>query len=57
MDKMRARYVNISIPEVLAKEIDKHLDEEKEGYRSRAEFISETIRLRLGIAKLKNTKD
>ncbi len=50
---MRVRYVNVSIHEDLAKEIDKHLDEEKEGCRSRAEFISETIRLRLGIAKLK----
>ena len=52
-EQMRARYVNVSIHEDLAREIDKHLDEEKEGYRSRAEFISETIRLRLGIAKLK----
>lgn len=50
---MRAKYVNISITEELAKEIDKYLDEEKEDYRSRAEFISEAIRLRLGIAKLK----
>ena len=30
MDQMRARYVNISIHEYLAKEIDKHLDKKKE---------------------------
>ena len=53
---MRARYVNVSIHEDLAKEIDKHLEKAKEGYRSRAEFISEVIRLRLGIAKLKQNK-
>lgn len=53
---MRERYVNISITEKLAKEIDKHVDSGKGGYRSRAEFISEAVRLRLGIAKLKEKK-
>jgi len=53
---MRARYVNVSIHEDLAKEIDKHLEKSKEGYRSRAELISEAVRLRLGIAKLKQKK-
>ena len=53
---MRARYVNISITEELAKRIDEYLDGAKEGYRSRAEFISEAVRLRLGIAKLKGKK-
>lgn len=51
---MRVRYINVSITEDLAKIIDKHIEKTKEGYRSRAEFISESIRLRLGIAKLKN---
>ena len=46
---MRARYVNLSIPEELAKEIDEFLKKSKGGYRSRAEFLSEAIRLRLGI--------
>lgn len=50
---MRVRYVNISITEDLAKMIDKYMEKSKEGYRSRAEFISEAIRLRLGVAKLK----
>ena len=53
---MRARYVNVSIHEDLAEKIDKFIKESKEGYRSRAEFISEVIRLRLGTAKLKQKK-
>ena len=32
------------------------MEKAKEGYRSRAEFISEAIRLRLGVAKLKEKK-
>jgi metal-responsive CopG/Arc/MetJ family transcriptional regulator len=51
--KMRVKYANISITEDLVKIIDEYLEKSKEGYRSRAEFISEAIRLRLGIAKLK----
>ncbi len=50
---MRVRYVNISITEDLAKKIDDFIEKTNQGYRSRAEFISEAIRLRLGIAKLK----
>jgi len=50
---MRARYVNISIHEDLAKKIDEFIEKSKEGYRSRAELISEAVRLRLGIAKIK----
>jgi metal-responsive CopG/Arc/MetJ family transcriptional regulator len=56
MDKMRARYVNISITEELAKDIDKFIESGEGGYRSRAELISEAIRLRIGIAKLKKKK-
>ena len=51
---MKIRYVNISITEELAKQIDEYIKNAKEGYRSRAELISEAIRLRLGIAKFKN---
>ena len=50
---MRVRYVNISITEELAEKIDEHITNSRDGYRSRAELISEAIRLRLGIAKLK----
>ena len=50
---MRVKYVNISITENLAKKIDEYIEKSKEGYRSRAEFISESIRLRLGILKSK----
>ena len=50
---MRVHYANISITEELVKKIDEYLEKSKEGYRSRAELISEAIRLRLGIAKLK----
>jgi metal-responsive CopG/Arc/MetJ family transcriptional regulator len=50
---MRIRYVNISITEELAKKIDEYIQKSKEGYRSRAELISEAIRLRLGITKQK----
>jgi metal-responsive CopG/Arc/MetJ family transcriptional regulator len=51
---MKVKYVNISITEELANKIDEYIKKSKEGYRSRAEFISESIRLRLGITKLKN---
>ena len=50
---MRIKYVNISITEELAKKIDEYIKQSKEGYRSRAELISEAVRLRLGIAKFK----
>jgi len=50
---MRVKYVNISITEELAKLIDDYMKKSKEGYRSRAELISEAVRLRIGIAKLK----
>ena len=50
---MRIKYVNISITEELAKKIDEYIKQSKEGYRSRAELISEAGRLRLGIAKFK----
>ena len=50
---MRARYVNVSIPEDLAKKIDDYTKKSGEGYHSRAELVIEAIRLRLGILKKK----
>lgn len=46
--KMRAKYVNVSIPEELAKEIDKFIEKSKYGYRSRAEVVIEAVRRLLG---------
>jgi len=46
---MRQRYVNISITEDLGKKIDEFIKKSKIGYRSRAELISEAIRLRIGL--------
>ncbi|MEK6914987.1 MAG: ribbon-helix-helix domain-containing protein [Nanoarchaeota archaeon] len=50
---MRVRYVNISIPEELVKEVDEFIKKSKSGYRSRAEFLSEAIRFRLGLLEPK----
>lgn len=44
MDKMRARYVNVSIPEELAKKIDEYIRKSKLGFRSRAEVVAEAVR-------------
>jgi len=41
---MRARYVNISVHEELAKKIDEYIKKSKLGYRSRAEVVSEALR-------------
>ena len=41
---MRAKYVNVSVHEDLAKKIDKYIKESKEGYRSRAELVSDAFR-------------
>lgn len=41
---MRAKYVNISIHEDLAKKIDEYIKKSKLGYRSRAEVVSEALR-------------
>lgn len=45
---MRAKYVNISIHEDLARKIDKHIKEAGDGYRSRAELASDAIRRLIG---------
>ena len=44
---MPKRYVNIKIPVELADEIDKILEKKLLGYRSRAEFVTESIRDKL----------
>ncbi len=41
---MRAKYVNVSIHEDLAKKIDEYIKDSKLGYRSRAEVVSEALR-------------
>ena len=41
---MRAKYVNVSIPEELAKKIDEFIKKSKLGFRSRAEFLVEAAR-------------
>ena len=42
---MGNEYVTIKLPKILVDEIDKIL--EKKGFKSRAEFVKEAIRLRL----------
>ena len=44
---MRRKYVTVSIPDDLAKEVDKAVSKSKLGYASRAEFIMEAVRERL----------
>ena len=44
----RARYVNISIHEDLAKKIDEYIKNSKLGFRSRAEVVSEALRKLFG---------
>lgn len=41
---MRARYVNVSIPEELAQQIDEYIEKSKSGYRSRTEVVIEAVR-------------
>ena len=45
--KMRAKYVNISVHEDLADEIDKFMKSSKMGFRSRAEVVSHAVRVLL----------
>ncbi len=48
---MRAKYVNVSIPEELAKKIDEYIKKSKLGYRSRAEVVGEALRKLIGLKK------
>ena len=43
-EKMRSKYVNVSIHEDLAKDIDEYIKKAKRGYRSRAEVVSDAVR-------------
>jgi metal-responsive CopG/Arc/MetJ family transcriptional regulator len=43
----RGKFVSVSIPEELIREIDKVLEKSKFGYESRPEFIKEAVRRRL----------
>jgi len=48
---MRAKYVNVSIHEDLAKKIDEYIRNSKSGFRSRAEVVSHAVRVLLGKKK------
>jgi metal-responsive CopG/Arc/MetJ family transcriptional regulator len=50
---MRARYVNVSIPEELAEKIDEYIEKSKLGYRSRAELVIEAVRQLMNSPKKK----
>jgi hypothetical protein len=41
------QYVNVKIPIELAEEVDKIIEKKTLGYRSRAEFVAESIRQKL----------
>lgn len=56
LTKMRVKYVNVSITEELAKKVDDFIEKSKQGHRSRAELISEAIRLRIGLLDNKKNK-
>ncbi|MBU1974827.1 MAG: ribbon-helix-helix domain-containing protein [Nanoarchaeota archaeon] len=43
-DKMRAKYVNVSIHEDLAKKIDKYIAGSKLGFTSRAGVVNQALR-------------
>jgi len=44
-------YVTVKIPTELANEIDNILDTGKRGYKTRAEFVKEAVRIRLDEVK------
>lgn len=44
---MPQQYVNVKIPIELAEEVDKIIEKKTLGYRSRAEFIAESVRQKL----------
>ncbi len=48
---MRAKYVNVSIHEDLAKKIDEYIKKSKLGFRSRAEVVSDAVRKLFGEKK------
>ena len=42
-----AKYTSVSIPIILAKEIDRIIQSERYGYKNRPEFVCDAIRRRL----------
>ena len=44
---MPKRYVNVKLPVELADEVDKVVEKKVLGYRSRAEFVAESVRNKL----------
>ena len=48
---MRAKYVNVSVHEDLAKQIDNYIKNSKSGFRSRAEVVSHAVRILLSKKK------
>ena len=53
--ELKQKYVTIRIPKELADEIDEILDLGTHGYRSRAELVNESVRLRLEALTLNNS--
>lgn len=54
---MLKRYVNIPLPEELAKQIDKVIETAELGYKTKSEFIKEAVREKLiELSKLKGFK-
>ncbi len=49
------RYVTVSLPEILIKEIDEIIEKRIKGYVSRAEFIKSAIRRELSEIKKEHT--
>ena len=45
--RLTKRYVNIKLPVELADEVDKILEKKLLGYRSRGEFVAESVRDKL----------
>jgi len=48
-------YNTVRIPEELANEIDEIISSSNMGYRTRAEFVNEAIRLRIELLRLNNS--
>ena len=48
-------YVTVRIPKELAHEIDKIIESGTLGYRSRAEMVNDSIRLRIEILRFNNS--
>ena len=45
-------YVTVRIPRSLAREIDEIVESDTLGYKSRAEFVKEAVRLRIELFRL-----